>query len=247
MSPERKLNDSDSEDDVDYVPPAEKEDSSDEEPELKRARTTSPPLPVVTEAEKKQQRDTLWASFQASVEAPSEHVLPESSKPKVKIEKRYRFAGEDVVEVIEVNADSPDAKKWPVWREPGVVDPAPSTSTTPGDIPQLAVKKPDATTVSSDISINLPKKRPGPRKPKVTLAALPASSSAKAKKLTTLDKSAMDWRSHVQATEDPELKDELEANRRSGGYLEKVEFLKRVDERKDDVLEASKGSKRRRP
>jgi hypothetical protein len=80
----------------------------------------------------------------------------------------------------------------------------------------------------------------------VTLAALPTPASTKAKKLSTLDKSAMDWQSHIQTAEDPGLKDELEANRRSGGYLEKVEFLKRVDERKEDVVEANKGSKRRR-
>ena len=41
-------------------------------------------------------------------------------------------------------------------------------------------------------------------------------------------------------------KDELEANRRSGGYLEKIEFLKRVDERKEEALEANKSNKRRR-
>jgi hypothetical protein len=69
-------------------------------------------------------------------------------------------------------------------------------------------------------------------------------SSAKAKKLTTLDKSSMDWRAHVNESE-PSVKDELEANRRGGGYLEKVEFLKRVDERKDGLIEMSKGKRRR--
>lgn len=53
----------------------------------------------------------------------------------------------------------------------------------------------------------------------------------------------MDWQSHVSTSG---LKDELEANRRGGGYLEKVEFLQRVDERKEDVIEASKTGKRRR-
>lgn len=69
------------------------------------------------------------------------------------------------------------------------------------------------------------------------------SSSQKPKKLSTLDKSAMGWQSHVSAEG---LKDELEANRRSGGYLEKVEFLQRVDDRKEDALEANKTGKRRR-
>lgn len=67
----------------------------------------------------------------------------------------------------------------------------------------------------------------------------------KVKKLTTLDKSAMDWRAHVQ-TQEPTLKDELNGHRRGGGYLEKVAFMQRVDERKDDLLEANKTGKRRR-
>jgi hypothetical protein len=99
------------------------------------------------------------------------------------------------------------------------------------------------TSSSTTTLAKLPAKRPGPRKPKVSLAAIPTQ---KAKKLSTLDKSAMDWRTHVQAQEGSGIKDELEANRRSGGYLEKVEFLKRVDERKEDVIEASKSSKRRK-
>lgn len=57
----------------------------------------------------------------------------------------------------------------------------------------------------------------------------------------------MDWRAHVEGEGGSSgLKDELEANRRGGGYLEKVEFLRRVEERKEDVVEASKGGKRRR-
>lgn len=87
-------------------------------------------------------------------------------------------------------------------------------------------------------------KRPGPRKPKTLLPGLPTSQ--KPKKLTTLDKSAMDWSAHINAESDSGMKDQLEANRRGGGYLEKVEFLRRVDGRKDDILEASKPNKRRK-
>jgi hypothetical protein len=56
----------------------------------------------------------------------------------------------------------------------------------------------------------------------------------------------MDWSAHLNTQQDPAIKDELEANRRGGGYLEKVEFLKRVDERKEDVIDAHRSSKRRR-
>ena len=42
------------------------------------------------------------------------------------------------------------------------------------------------------------------------------------------------------------LKDELDANRRGGGYLEKVQFLNEVGDRRDKLLEESKDKKRRR-
>jgi hypothetical protein len=89
-------------------------------------------------------------------------------------------------------------------------------------------------------------KRPGRRKPKVQLAELPSADSRKGKKLTTLEKSALDWKAHVTAPGEPELAAELEANRRGGGYLEKVEFLQRVGDRKSETFEANKDHKRRR-
>ena len=54
----------------------------------------------------------------------------------------------------------------------------------------------------------------------------------------------MDWRAHIAQSGD--VKDELDANRRGGGYLEKVDFLKRVEDRREDAFEASKSSKRRK-
>ena len=81
------------------------------------------------------------------------------------------------------------------------------------------------------------------------LADLPSSAgSQKGKKLTTLEKSALDWKAHLDASGAavPELASELEANRRGGGYLEKVEFLQRVGDRRDQAFEANKDHKRRR-
>ncbi|KAF8581285.1 hypothetical protein K439DRAFT_1636324 [Ramaria rubella] len=82
-------------------------------------------------------------------------------------------------------------------------------------------------------------KRPGPRKARKSLDAMFAS--AKAKTLSTIDKSAMDWKEHIESSKD--IKEDLEANRRGGGYLEKVEFLQRVEERTEAARE---GGKRRR-
>lgn len=238
MSTVRQRHDSDSEDDDDYLPPPDDDsDSSEDELDSKPVETLPP---SEADGEKKKARDALWASFQESVATPHVPSQPEPPKEMVRIKKRYRFAGEDVIEVVDVPADSPDAKKWPVWHapEPESIPPVASVLETPVSTPSTNNILPDPST-----SKKSPTKRSGPRKPKVSFAAIPTQ---KAKKLSTLDKSAMDWQSHVQAQEGSGLKDELEANRRSGGYLDKVEFLKRVDERKGDVIEASRSSKRRK-
>lgn len=148
----------------------------------------------------------------------------------------------NVREVVKVPEDSPDAKKWPHLEQDNEAISGSSGTTAPSTPP---APNPDPTTVNDTSSDVAAQKRPGPRKPKISLAAVP-TSKPKAKKITTLDKSAMDWRAHVNTQADPTVKDELEANRRAGGYLERVEFLDRVDLRKQEVMEANKGGKRRR-
>jgi hypothetical protein len=143
-------------------------------------------------------------------------------------------------EVIEVLEDSDDVKKWPLWTPKGE-DTASESSVAgapeaqPENAP-LTVPSEHAIPLSSAIARPeqpLPKK-PGPRKSKTKLGPLPEPT--KPKKLTTLDKSARD----------PSLKHYLDANRREGGYLEKVAFLQRVEERKDQAFDANKPNKRRR-
>ncbi|KAI0088193.1 bucentaur or craniofacial development-domain-containing protein [Irpex rosettiformis] len=258
--------DSDSEDDPDYVPTVDvasgmsaQSDSADEERDAKRVKTSPPKLTVEEEAEKKRARDEQWASFQASILNPAGSTPRISETKLVKIEKRYRYAGEEVTELVEVPESSEEAKKWPLW-EPSVAaltpeevaensesqssSGGPSTSTITTREINAASSSASVPSSSSMPPSENPSKRPGPRKPKTKLAPLP--EIAKAKKLTTLDKSAMDWRAHVSTTSNSGLKDELQAHRRGGGYLEKVEFLQRVEERKDHAFEVNKSTKRRR-
>lgn len=152
-------------------------------------------------------------------------------------------------EIVEVDEDSSDAKQWPLWKDPTAIL-LPSESAPDSNNVEASSLTP--ATVSDEAKVSVPvatpksgltARKPGPRKSKTTLASL--QSSTKAKKLTTLDKSAMDWQAHLQAT-GSSVQDELEANRRGGGYLEKVEFLQRVEDRKDQNLDAMKGSKRRK-
>ena len=131
--------------------------------------------------------------------------------------------------------DSDEAKKWPRWQPPA------KGETQPAEAPGNASASSSAAASSS--ATPKPTKRPGPRKSKTLLAPLPGAQ--KTKKLTTLDKSAMDWRAHVEGDSSQPMKEELEANRRGGGYLEKVEFLQRVGARKEEVLDANKGKRRR--
>ncbi|KAF8156988.1 bucentaur or craniofacial development-domain-containing protein, partial [Crassisporium funariophilum] len=212
-------------------------------------------------------REALWSSFQASVNNAAPSSSKEIQAPKlIIVEKRYRFAGEDVVEVVEVPEDSAQAKQWPLWNATGTeteesinssslatASPEPTTTTTqPNLAGPISSSSASAQSFASSTSAPIPPpskpptRKPGPRKPRTSLASIPGAS--KAKKLSTLDKSAMDWRAHVQAEQESgsSVKDELEANRRGGGYLEKVEFLKRVEERKEENLDALKSKKRRK-
>ncbi|OBZ79870.1 SWR1-complex protein 5 [Grifola frondosa] len=241
---------SDSDDDQDYVPPpdAGSDDSDSEKPVSKRARTSPSPPP---EADRKciRTRDELWAEFQASVAAAPQRPRSDSETRMVKIEKRYRFAGEDITEVKEVPADSQEAKQWPLWNPPdegsASQPPAPASASSNADAPVAGTSSPSTSASATPVAVPAkpPARRVGPRKSKTILAPLPKKQSAK--KLTTLDKSAMDWRAHLEAEAQSGVKDELEANRRGGGYLEKVEFLQRVEARKEDILDTNKGKRRR--
>ena len=155
-------------------------------------------------------------------------------------------------EVVDVPEDSEDAKRWPRWASPleisrNTQDKADAASSSSLLLPIPSPAPASSTfTPASTSTLAKPAKRPGPRRPKTTLAPLPGQQP-KAKKLTVLDKSAMDWKSHIATSStDSGLQDELAANRRGGGYLEKVEFLQRVGDRREEALDASKAGKRRR-
>ncbi|TBU48695.1 bucentaur or craniofacial development-domain-containing protein [Dichomitus squalens] len=243
--------DTDSDNDPDYVPPdgnGDEHGSDVDAPAPKRARTdTAPEATSSVDTANEKTGAEVYAAFKASLNAPSSQIAQASaSREVVKIVKRYRFAGEETTEVVEVPADSEEARKWPLWIPSddahGSSTPGPSKDdTTTESAAAIASSSPAASASTSAKTLG---KRPGPRKAKGKLADVPAKKEP-VKKLTTLDKSAMDWRAHVQGGASAEMKDELEANRRGGGFLEKVEFLQRVEARKEEVLDANKGKRRR--
>jgi hypothetical protein len=142
-----------------------------------------------------------------------------------------------------------EAKEWPRWKDDAPSD-SPGRQTVTHSNGQSEGKPCTSESVESPSSIyppttstkpsQLPKSAPRKRK---TLGSIPFS---KPKKLSTLDKSALDWSSHVSSSSNQHIRDELEANRRGGGYIERMEFMERVSERKEEGRTMLAGSKRRR-
>ncbi|KAI0762554.1 bucentaur or craniofacial development-domain-containing protein [Fomes fomentarius] len=241
--------DSDSEDDSDYIPPKDDAGSDAEEPAPKRARTDAPSNanadPTTSEGtDNNQSGEDAYAAFKASL-TTSTPLPVQASAPgeTVKIVKRYRFAGEETTVVKEVPADSEEGRKWR-WQPTDAAGTAPSQDANASTSEATASGTPSVASASASIPAKPPGKRPGPRKGKGKLGDIPTKKEP-VKQLTTLDKSAMDWRAHVEGESSLDIKDELEAHRRGGGYLDKVEFLQRVEARKEEVLDATKGKRRR--
>ncbi|KAG8724321.1 hypothetical protein FRC12_024335 [Ceratobasidium sp. 428] len=244
------------EEDEDYIPPEQDSDSDGEtERENKKQRvkepTPTPVNPVVSDAT----RNALWESFLESTAAStpgSKHTTPLSEPKTVTIEKRHRFAGEDVIEKIQVVEDSAEATEWKRRQLPTAVSeetsvaagPSPSIAPTPS-APNITnpSSRPSSADSMKDTSTPTTTKPKPTAKPRKSLSSMAATT--KPKKLTTLEKSKLDWQSHL-ATVTSNERDELERNRQSGGtgYLEKVDFLARVGERRENAFEDSKRKRR---
>ncbi|KAF8119937.1 bucentaur or craniofacial development-domain-containing protein, partial [Boletus edulis] len=209
---------SDSDDDFDYTNGS---DSSDDQEQVEPTPGTAPPL----------LSDTSTPSQSSQTQTQTQ--LPVVKR--VKIEKTFLFAGKH---------NSEDAAKWPRWSPcPRPTSDGVAAGTgkekDDGEGRERESDSPRATAqrrhpVQSDPALE----SHGRRSPSIPKAS-------QAKKITTLDKTAMDWRAHV-ASQSGDVKDELDANRRGGGYLEKVDFLKRVQDRREEAFEGSKLNKRRK-
>ncbi|KAI9137727.1 bucentaur or craniofacial development-domain-containing protein [Paraphysoderma sedebokerense] len=124
-----------------------------------------------------------------------------------------------------------------------LVSSSPSTSATPAS----NSSNPNVNSAASVHSnIEKHKRRPGPAKRSSGLSALASKYGVDlgpAKKLNTLEKSKQDWNKFVDKEG---IKDELQYKNKDG-YLEKVDFLKRMDEVQDQkIRELKKGSTSKR-
>ena len=150
---------------------------------------------------------------------------------------------------VEVPEDSPEGRKWLAQQG----NPSPNTISLPthssDPTTNLTACAPVSATPPLSHALHFPprplaKSSPKPAAKKGGFANL--LKSAKPKKLTTLEKSKLDWQSHLASTEAIGVKDELEANRKEGvGYLEKMDFLGRVQDRVEEGRTEA-GNKRKR-
>ncbi|XP_056382378.1 craniofacial development protein 1 isoform X2 [Hyla sarda] len=181
------------------------------------------------EAKKKREED-LWSSFLSDVGKPpksqltvpvaqnnraeekdkdSNKSLKEDSQTKndckkLTITKVFDFAGEEVRVTQEVDCSSKEAKAFIKQQEKGLPEQSPAPSRTP-------------TAASSGV------KRP------VGMSSILGQLGSKKQKISTLEKSKLDWESFkVKEGIGEEL---ARHNRGKDGYIERKAFLERVDYR----------------
>ncbi|CAK9783992.1 unnamed protein product [Cutaneotrichosporon oleaginosum] len=166
------------------------------------------------------------AEMKAEAAAPRK-IEKVADEEMVEVQRPRRFAGETVYETVKLRASDPEAiKLLALQREREKNESggsggsgASSSSASPAAGP-----------------------KPRRKRPRQSLEALAAALEG-GKKMTTLEKSQMDWTSHLSKSKS--IEDELAANRKSGGYLEKQAFLDRVGERRAAGQDAAKSSRRR--
>lgn len=135
-------------------------------------------------------------------------------KPQtIKITRTYEFAGKMITEEKEVDADSEEAK-------------AHLNSTAIKGTPKEGSLEPSA-------PHTLRRKR---KRESLLDAVITNSSTAK---LSTLEKSRLDWANFVDKSK---ISEELKYNNK-GGFLEKQDFLNRVESRRDGLLKEAKSKK----
>ncbi|KAK4683752.1 hypothetical protein P7C73_g6477, partial [Tremellales sp. Uapishka_1] len=200
--------------------------TSDDEGEQKK-----PKLEDVTEAEERRRK--ALEEFRA-MQSEDKAITSGNQERKVElvsVQRARRFAGETLYETVELPANDPEAIAFLAKK---ISSESPSQEAVASPIAEDSSASASLVETPATPAAAKPKPKPAPRrKPRQSLEAM-AAAIDKGKKMTTLEKSQLDWKSHM-ATADDKMREEVEANRRGGGYLEKRDFLERVEERRDGL------------
>ncbi|XP_029985833.1 craniofacial development protein 1 isoform X2 [Sphaeramia orbicularis] len=203
------------------------EGKAEDEEESRQQQEEEEPSERDDEERQKKKADDLWASFlsdvgsrpkdtaqktDSSVSKASPLTTQIQRKPaepaKVTITKVFDFAGEEVRMNKEVSSDSREAKSFLKS--------------------QIHQQKED-----EEHSTHSPRPLPGPSKRPVGVSGVLSHIGGKKQKMSTLEKSKMDW--DAFKTEEGISEELAIHNRGRDGYVERKNFLERVDHRQFEL------------
>ncbi|KAG0048483.1 Craniofacial development protein 1 [Gryganskiella cystojenkinii] len=235
-------------------------DDAIDEAEAQRKKTKLDALwaEMNTPASKRTSRSDLFASSAAGVSTMSGGGSNEGSGKMITITTSYDFAGETVTVTKDVFENSKEAKDHfrKQNKNPQLASASKATFSTEDELKQSSVSssnpQQDTTpTASSNSSLHTPKVASIPDsearklpiryiRRKSTLDELAATYGVKKPpKMNTLEKSKLDWNAFVGKEG---IEDELKHHNKDG-YMEKVAFLQRTDERRDKEYQTLKKKK----
>lgn len=151
---------------------------------------------------------------------------------KVKIESSYSFAGKVITESKLVDADSAEAKAYFNSTKGITANKSDNSTVTRSFVP--VIRTIPGTSEPTELRIKL--KRPS------LIDKFLSTYGNKKQKLSTLEKSRLDWASFVDKKK---LKDDLSMHNK-GGYLDKQEFLGRLQDKRDEHYQKAKEEERKR-
>ncbi|KAI8987499.1 bucentaur or craniofacial development-domain-containing protein [Mycotypha africana] len=233
------------EDDSDFVPEEESEDQdengTDEEVEEEEEETSKASDAINREsAAKKSRIDAIWAEMNQSTTDKSHGSSDSPSKsPSTK--------SDDTVAISRKDSNIPTTS---TNLSPNTIKTV--TTETTSSTPNTSTESANTINVSSTSATDKPLKRassildqyhPKNKRPKSQLSALISKYNIKEPKMNTLEKSKLDWNNYV---EKEGIKDEL-SYKNKDGYMEKVAFLQRVDDRRLHQLKEGQKSSIKKP
>jgi len=151
---------------------------------------------------------------------------------KVKIESSYTFAGKVITESKLVDADSAEAKAYFNSTKGITANNSDNSTVTRSFVP--VIRTIPGASEPTELRIKL--KRPS------LIDKFLSTYGNKKQKLSTLEKSRLDWASFVDKKK---LKDDLSMHNK-GGYLDKQEFLGRLQDKRDEHYQKAKEEERKR-